>query len=1018
VRARRAGPPPPPGFEASAAEPSRWPAVRASLAQWCAEAASLRAARADLEGRWSPAILEADLDALERALARADARSFVGFRWWLARGARKVLRPMARGDQTAAIPDLRRDISAAKAVRAARERLASAGEPARVFGPAWNRGEPSPEALEACIAWGDRACGVATSLQASASLSPLTSFTRGPRAAASPALPERLAASGAAFERARADLEAALAHDAGAIGSDSGGSLASLLGVLARWRAGLDELDDWAHWRSSVGAAGDSLAGLAGALTSGTASPDTVPDIFEKSLWHAWAEAVAQGDPRLASFSPGAVTGLVERFRAADARIIELARGLVRARLSSRLPESAAPASEQSEMGLLQRQLKLQRRHMPVRRLIERLPNLLPRLKPCFLMSPLSVAQYLDAAHPPFDLVIFDEASQIPVWDAVGAIARGRQVIVVGDSRQLPPTTFFRRLEGDDTPEEDIEELESVLDEAVAAGTPEVRLLWHYRSRHESLISFSNQRYYGGRLQTFPSAKAASPSLGVHLRRVPGVYDRSGTRTNHVEAEALVSEVVGLLKESAQAKKPVSLGVVTFSQAQQTLIEDLFDRARREHPEIEPYFTQEQDPVFVKNLENVQGDERDAMYFSIGYGPDASGHLTLGFGPLNRVGGERRLNVAVTRARSRLIVFTSMNADAIDLSRTASLGAAHLRAFLEHAERAASGVVRAPEDLPAELLAPARGLQEALRARGYESDVAVGASPYRVDLGVRHPQRPSEYALGVEFDGPFYARAATCRDRERSRQSVLANLGWSIERVYTHEWARQPQRVVDRIIERLSRPGGSSASGSAASVPSNRAAPVESRPQGAREATPYKAVETGKARGTPDQFHDPGADRAIGKAILEIVAAEGPMTPALLARRVASFWRLSRVTSRVHARIAEVLASQRGMPTEREGALWPGSLDPSAFETFRPHGATDDDWREIDEIPAPELRAVVAAVLRTNVALPLDELARQAALWMGFARASARTDEAFMAAARQLAERGGCVMEDGQVRLV
>ncbi|MCC6285304.1 MAG: DUF3320 domain-containing protein [Phycisphaerales bacterium] len=1010
--------PAPAGFATSAADPSRWPGVEAALRGWVRDANALRAARAELEQAWSPAMLDADLEAIERALARADARSFIGFRWWCARSPRKALRPLVRGTLPKSIPDLLRAVRAAGALRAERARLGTLDEAAKIFGPSWNKGEPTAGALEACVSWGAQASSVCRALGESRDLAPLAGAPVAPGWPGSVATgsADRFIAAERDFEHAHQALANALAHDLISLGADSGGSLASLLGVFARWRAGLDELDDWSHWRACVLDAGEPLAGLAGALASGGASPDDIPDAFEKALWRAWADVIARADSRLNAFSASAAWGLVERFRAADTRLIELARHVVRARLSARLPEGAGPASEHSEMGILQRQLKLQRRHLPVRRLIERLPNLLPRLKPCFLMSPLSVAQYLDAAHPSFDLVIFDEASQIPVWDAVGAIARGRQVVVVGDSRQLPPTTFFRRLEGDEAPEEDIEELESVLDEAVAAGTPEVRLLWHYRSRHESLISFSNQRYYAGRLQTFPSARAVSPSLGVHLRRVAGVYDRSGTRTNRIEAEALVAEVLGALQAAAAARTPVSLGVVTFSQAQQTLIEDLFDRARSEHPEIEPYFTQEIDPVFVKNLENVQGDERDAMYFSIGYGPDAAGHLTLGFGPLNRVGGERRLNVAVTRARSRLVVFASMDADAIDLSRTSSVGAGHLRAFLEHAERASTGTSRPPEQLPAELLAPARGLQDALRAHGYESDLAVGASPYRVDLGVRHPERPGEYALGVEFDGPFYARASTCRDRERSRQGVLANLGWTIERVYTHEWARQPERVAERILGRLVRGAGASPAGAPAS--SARAAPPEARPAGARAATPYSAIATGKARGSPEQFHDPVADRTLGRAILEIVKHEGPIVPALLARRVARLWRLSRVTSRVHARIAELLASQPGMPEERDGALWPLGGDPESYSAFRPHGPEEDDWREIEEIPPAELRAVVAAVLRTNVALPVEELARQAALWMGFARGTSRTDEAFVAAARQLAKRGGCIIEDGQARLI
>lgn len=271
-------------------------------------------------------------------------------------------------------------------------------------------------------------------------------------------------------------------------------------------------------------------------------------------------------------------------------------------------------------MGILQRQLQLQRRHLPVRTLFQRIPNLLPRLKPCLLMSPLSVAQYLNTSHPPFDLVVFDEASQIPVWDAVGAIARGHEAIIVGDSKQLPPTNFFSRADDQGIQDDDvIEDLESILDDCLGASLPKRRLSWHYRSRHESLIAFSNHHYYENKLLTFPSPQ--QDGMGVQWRAVAGTYDLGGSRTNQAEATAVVDEILRRLGDPELARH--SLGVVTFSIAQQSLVEDLLETARSEHPEIEPFFSENTttEPVFVKNLENVQGDERDVILFSICYGP-------------------------------------------------------------------------------------------------------------------------------------------------------------------------------------------------------------------------------------------------------------------------------------------------------------------------------------------------------------------------------------------------------------
>ena len=242
-----------------------------------------------------------------------------------------------------------------------------------------------------------------------------------------------------------------------------------------------------------------------------------------------------------------------------------------------------------AEIGLLRKEIGKRMRHIPVRQLIGHIPTLLPRLKPCVLMSPLSVAQYLEASHEPFDVVIFDEASQIPVWDAVGAIARGKQLIVVGDPKQLPPTNFFSTNmddEDDLTPEEH-KDLESILDELMTHGLRHKRLQWHYRSRHEGLITFSNRQYYENDLLTFPSPEIENE--GVHFRHLPNArYDKGKSRTNRQEAEALVQELVSRLRNPSLP--PRSYGVITFSQAQQVLIQNLLDEERRKYPEIEPHF--------------------------------------------------------------------------------------------------------------------------------------------------------------------------------------------------------------------------------------------------------------------------------------------------------------------------------------------------------------------------------------------------------------------------------------------
>lgn len=435
---------------------------------------------------------------------------------------------------------------------------------------------------------------------------------------------------------------------------------------------------------------------------------------------------------------------------------------------------------------------------MALRQLFSKIPNLLTRLKPCLLMSPISVAQYLDPAHSPFDLVIFDEASQVPTCEAVGAIARGKEAIIVGDPNQLPPTSFFMTMNTDDDDGLDIKDLESILDDCLAIRMPEEHLRWHYRSQHESLISFSNYQYYNNSLHTFPSPDDLTPA--VKIVYVEGVYDRGKSKQNRAEADAIVAEVVKRLLDPELSKR--NIGVVTFSQAQQRLIEDLLDEQVRQNPEIECFFNSSvEEPVFVKNLENVQGDERDVILFSVGYGPDAQGRISYNFGPLNREGGWRRLNVAVSRARQEMMVFSTLRSDQLDLSRTNAKGVADLKAFLEYAERGKQALYMqhtATADAEHDTLFEEQ-VSLALKEKGYKVQAQVGCSGYKIDLAIVDPDRPGRYLLGIECDGATYHRSKTARDRDKLREMVLRKLGWKIHRIWSTDWWENQQRELDRV---------------------------------------------------------------------------------------------------------------------------------------------------------------------------------------------------------------------------
>jgi very-short-patch-repair endonuclease len=567
-------------------------------------------------------------------------------------------------------------------------------------------------------------------------------------------------------------------------------------------------LNAWCRWQGlSQEAHSRGIGALVEALLSGVIEPTAAGRAFDAAYARWLAPVLVDSRPVLRDFSPREHNDLVNRFRLLDEKVASLSAQHIRATLSQGLPDPADP-NRHSGFGTLKHEIQKQKRHKPVRQLVSEMGDALTRLTPCLLMSPLSVAQFLDANSSQFDLVIFDEASQITVWDAIGSIARGRNAIIVGDPKQMPPTSFFDRAASDDSEDGDgADDLESILDEAMAASVKHHRLTGHYRSRHESLIAFSNHRYYGGDLVTFPCPETRDTA--VTFIRCDGVWQRGGReRTNPVEAKAVVREVVRRLNDPELSK--LSIGVVTLNADQQRLVLNLLDEERRAKPSLERFFNEEGEgaSVFVKNLETVQGDERDVIMLSIGYGPSEPGAraMAMNFGPLNRKGGGRRLNVAITRATTEMVVFASFDADMVDLARTQAEAVRDLKHFLDFARRGPialgeavkSAVTTDGYDSPFEE-AIARGL----RSRGWIIHTQIGISRFRIDLGIVHPDAPGRYLAGVECDGASYHASPTARDRDKVRQAVLEGLGWSLLRIWSTDYFNEPNRVMAQVHAKL-----------------------------------------------------------------------------------------------------------------------------------------------------------------------------------------------------------------------
>lgn len=588
--------------------------------------------------------------------------------------------------------------------------------------------------------------------------------------------------------------------------------LAAVRGWLKSLFQNIDRLAEWMEYTQRRASCKDM--GLSPFLerVQGQFPQVRLRDLFLKRFYQLWLDAVYRSDPNLRMFSAEEHERRIAAFSDLDRRQLELARKRVRTLLLQRAREMLRNPQLSQCRQILRTEFGKVRRHRPIRRLMQEAGKLVQALKPCFLMSPLSISQFLGPEHVEFDLVIFDEASQIRPYDAVGAIFRGKQVVVVGDEKQLPPTPFFMyQVEVEEIEDEAwesdtvVEEMESILGECIAKFQKEYWLQWHYRSRHESLIAFSNEKFYNKTLITFPSLHNDTPGFGIEFVHVQdGVYDRGGTRKNVREAQ----KVTELVMEHFQRWPTRSLGVVAFGEAQAEAILDELDFRRRWHPELEPLFDESrEEPFFVKSLENVQGDERDTIIISVGYGRDASGRLTMNFGPLNPAGGERRLNVLVTRAKFHVIVVSSILPHDIDCSRTNSEGVRLLRDYLLYAK----GELRPDTvrlDTKPQFDSPfEEQVYKALQMHGLTLHSQVGVGPYRIDLAVVDPRNLNRYCLGIECDGATYHRWWTARERDRLREQVLQGMGWVIHRVWSQDWVKNRNREIEKILRKLEELG-------------------------------------------------------------------------------------------------------------------------------------------------------------------------------------------------------------------
>lgn len=882
---------------------------------------------------------------------------------------------------------------------------------------------------------------------------------------------EPLRQAALAYDRAFAEFSAAKTRFAAAAGKDPSDTasqtllldIATATGELASAR---QLLRDWTSWCrvKSLGEQG-GLGPLVADLESGALSPGDTRAAFELAYSRWWLPQIIDADPTLRDFRRFQHEHAIDEFREIDDLVRAQATARVISALANGLP-AVQSVPRNSELGLLRHQMELQRPSRSIRDMIGAMPSNFCKLAPCMLMSPLSIAQYFPPNQALFDVVIFDEASQITTWDAVGAIARARQTIIVGDPRQLPPTNFFGRNEEEEEVADHERDLESILDEAKAAGIPVRDLRWHYRSRNESLIAFSNAHYYQNRLITFPSP--AVEDKAVKLVQVDGVYDRGKSRTNLTEARQLADEAARRMRgwlALPETGRP-TLGIITFNSQQQALILDLLDEVRRQEPALEWFFSEDRiEPTIVKNLENVQGDERDVILFSITFSKDGAGKRAMDFGALNRDGGERRLNVAVTRARQELVVFSGFGADDIDISRTKAVGVRDLKTFLDFATRGAIALSAQDQGSVGALESPfEEAVAEELTRQGWHLVPQVGISGFRIDIGIKHPDRAGAFLAGVECDGATYHSSATARDRDKVREQVLRGLGWNIVRVWSTDWWFDAPGAAHRLHDALaalladSRAADCKVSDTQAVCLDSEAGIEPAQPTGdsvGREqapaeqamsaAAPHIAVDIGgmattvaeprrlgaqgeaaidaampgndgdtasyspanltRFQAEPDRFHEFSYGGTLRAMVDAVMAAEAPLREEILAQRIARAHGWLRTGSKIRERIQLHLQNVDRTSESSGDFLWTAGT----IASIRPYRVPVDAEarRSIGDIPLAELAGIVTAQpMLLREADPALALARILGVERLAGTSRARLDEALRQAA-ELASASG-----------
>ncbi len=835
---------------------------------------------------------------------------------------------------------------------------------------------------------------------------------------------------------------------------------------FSAWSGQFDQLAGY-HELQSIGnlLTENGLEVIRTQMGSGQLPCSTAVDTFTLLRSERVLKNILKEHPELESLSGSDRTVMVEQFKQKDEEL-----RLLTAQEVSLKHYDNIPRGQTGMVGVVRGEIAKKRRHMPIRKLLDSAGDVVAALKPVFLMSPLSVAQYLKPGGLEFDLLLIDEASQVKPQEALGAVIRAKQVVVVGDQKQMPPTSFFDRQmsgedesgsdEGDEDGELDTSaqlaqqstEMESILALCDARFGNRAMLSWHYRSEHPSLIEVSNHEFYNGKLLYPPSAEFASTINGMRFVHVAdGIYDRSRRRHNEIEAETICEHILKHVHDHPNW----TLGVVGLSVAQRNLIETKVEALCREHPHVERFCDEsKEEPFFVKNLENVQGDERDVIFVSIGYGKDQNGYFGQSFGPVSQRGGERRLNVLFTRARKRCVMFASITHDDIRIDAAQHQGPRVLKRFMKYA---ATGDLDIPVETGDEMDSPfEEDVASVLEEHGYVVHPQVGASGFKIDLAIVDPDNSNHYLLAIECDGARYHSSSWARERDRLRQQVLEGKGWRFHRIWSTDWfynrATEIQRLIRAIEEaqqyfksRNSTGNGElqSSNNQSNGVPSHthqsddpkgdtvantgsipktttrahheRIVERTHNPQSLTTSIPYSELDLDvDAQLLAFEIHEVGATVLVD-AVVAMVNAEGPVHTDAITARIASSWGKSRVGERIRSTVKDSIELALS-----NGKIRRSDSDGNEFYTcndyVEPKEVRDRSNVQLSKlkypefIPRSEIRKSILIAVHANFSLTLNECMKEVQRTLGTSLGRSKVQ-------RIIADEAAKLNQEGRIRL-